>query len=535
MHKEPSLLVALGLVGITATSGVALMAPRSSAVSSDLKATTASVTVAATCSMTANVESEHVATLINGMYSGNSGSYPNGIGKTTISVLCNDAAGYSIYAIGFTNNTIGNNRLVNPALSSSYSIMSGTATSGDTSNWSMKVERVTGNGQTPPTLTDYFKDQSGNGKYVVVPSQSYQKVAYYGSNVDAVTQSSSITTTYAAYISADQPAGTYSGQVAYMLVHPSTSAVYDNIKIMQNIAQWKTDLNVGDEVTAIDSRDGKTYTVARLCVKKNTNGACTESQYWMTQNLDFTIDPNKTYTHADTDLGWTTGDNGATWKPSSTLTTAATLTATGGTTVQNWGGNVNTPHQADFGDVYSVRGTRYNSLDACKDAGNSAETCAHYHVGNYYDWPAATANNNASGYVDKYTVASNSICPAGWRLPNGPTDTDGDDTADTPSEFNQLFYAQGITNNLTDHTGTNVNVGFATNGLTNLEKAPLYFARSGYVNGSTLGNFGSYGAYWSSTVVDGNFAYYLYYYSGYLYPASQNYRYYGRSVRCVAR
>ena len=49
MHKEPSVLVALGLVGVTAVAGTALMAPGGSAVTSDMKVAQASVTVSATC------------------------------------------------------------------------------------------------------------------------------------------------------------------------------------------------------------------------------------------------------------------------------------------------------------------------------------------------------------------------------------------------------------------------------------------------------------------------------------------------------
>ena len=64
--------------------------------------------------------------------------------------------------------------------------------------------------------------------------------------------------------------------------------------------------------------------------------------------------------------------------------------------------------------------------------------------------------------------------------------------------------------------------------------SPYYLVRSGYVNGTTLYSFTGGGNYWSSTAVSGSSAYNLYYNSGALYPAYQNYRYYGRSLRCVA-
>ena len=60
---------------------------------------------------------------------------------------------------------------------------------------------------------------------------------------------------------------------------------------------------------------------------------------------------------------------------------------------------------------------------------------------------------------------------------------------------------------------------------------PYYLVRSGRVDGSILYVFTGYGYYWSSTVVSGSYAYYLYYNSGALYPASQDLRLYGRSLR----
>ena len=223
MHKEPSLVVAMGLVGVTAISGVALTAPMGFATENNAEAQ-ASVVVSATCSMTATVDTAHTATLINGQYSGDNGSYSSGIGQTTISTMCNDPSGYAIYAIGYTSNTDGNNVLANSAISG-YDIASGTATSGNTSNWAMKVSPVTNGGSFVPIITDDFKDGSGDPAFSTVPSSQYTKVAYLNGNTGEASQASSITTTYAAYISPSQPAGTYTGQVAYLLVHPANLVV----------------------------------------------------------------------------------------------------------------------------------------------------------------------------------------------------------------------------------------------------------------------------------------------------------------------
>ena len=72
-----------------------------------------------------------------------------------------------------------------------------------------------------------------------------------------------------------------------------------------------------------------------------------------------------------------------------------------------------------------------------------------------------------------------------------------------------------------------------TNDATGLMNAPLYLARSGYVNGGTLYGPGSVGSYWSSTVGSSEFARRLLFYAAGVNPENDYYRYYGFSVRCV--
>ena len=86
-----------------------------------------------------------------------------------------------------------------------------------------------------------------------------------------------------------------------------------------------------------------------------------------------------------------------------------------------------------------------------------------------------------------------------------------------------------------DLTG-NQNVGYASNALTTIMNThPLYFIRSGNLSGTTLYSFGGNGSYWSSTVGSSNYAYYLAFNSGVLYPAYRNDRNGGRSLRCLSR
>ena len=94
-----------------------------------------SLAIPVSCSMssTINPGNEHTDTIMPGTYTGN-------IGTTDIKVICNDFSGFSIYAIGYTNNTEGNNTML--GTNTNQTIITGTNTSGNTSNWAMKLTKV---------------------------------------------------------------------------------------------------------------------------------------------------------------------------------------------------------------------------------------------------------------------------------------------------------------------------------------------------------------------------------------------------------
>ena len=191
------------LIGAVVFCAIGLMSSISYAETTTANAT---VTVGKACTMTATLDSPHSAMV-------DPGQYLSEIGQTTFKVICNDAGGYAIYAVGNSNNEYGNNKLVASvagALNSDYDIVTGTATSGNTSNWAMKVNAVTGT--YAPTIQNNF------GSYHEVPA-TYTKVAQYNSNTD-ISTGSSITSTYAAFIRSIQPAGSYTGRVRYIMVHP---------------------------------------------------------------------------------------------------------------------------------------------------------------------------------------------------------------------------------------------------------------------------------------------------------------------------
>ena len=167
-----------------------------------------SIDVPVSCSLFNTVGTIHTAEVPNG-------SYQTDIGITTIKAYCNDTNGFSIYAIGYTGQEYGNNKLV--GTTTSNKISTGTAQSGSTSNWAMKVSAVTGTYTS--TITNSFDD------YHAVPD-TYTKVATYASATDIGTamnsaNGSSIQTTYAAYISYTQVTDVYAGKVKYTIVHPN--------------------------------------------------------------------------------------------------------------------------------------------------------------------------------------------------------------------------------------------------------------------------------------------------------------------------
>ena len=188
------------------------------------------ITVPTSCSLSGTGMSSHNATISNG-------TYQSDIGTTTLKAFCNDTSGFAIYATGYTNNTIGetdSNKLVGTT-SGLEPIVTGLATTAgnpDISNWAMKLTATGDSGNTSGTnaLTiDSAPNTSGGSaasfaSYHVVPNE-YTKVAHKNSatSLDETTGGATLTTTYAAYISKTQAAGSYQGQVIYTLVHPATN------------------------------------------------------------------------------------------------------------------------------------------------------------------------------------------------------------------------------------------------------------------------------------------------------------------------
>ena len=507
------------------------------------------------CTVSSVVTSPHSALDMN------VGQYKTDIGNTDISVFCNDNNGYSVYAIGNSNSTDGNSDLISN-INENYNIHTGTNATGN-SSWSMKLTAGTGTSSetTPPTIVN------GYDNYNVIPN-NYTLVAKRTSGTSMETDTSIsgsyFSTTYAIYAASTQPAGTYNGKVKYVMVHPDNSThntipdieaafaaagkqkayqdtegnYYYSMQDMDSIICASVDRKgVATATQLVDMRDNNLYWVAKL----------DDDNCWMTSNLDLDIGGTNTMAlnSNNTDIsttasgsgiysaGYTKQDGVWTWTPVSTAVTSNH--AISGTSVPTWGNNNTTPYSAEGGDTYyytsntTANDTRFNSLQACKDASHTEDKCKRYFAGNYYNWTAAIASNNSTNIGSTVgEIASNSICPKGWRLPNASQ------TDNIYNEFGRMLYGEGITAALSNG---NESVGYY-NGVASFNKLrsnPYYFVRSGNIYDGALDLPGVDGYYWSSTVSSSTHAYCLRFNGTDIYPARNGSRFSGRSVRCVAR
>ncbi|MBQ3474187.1 hypothetical protein IJH24_02055 [Candidatus Saccharibacteria bacterium] len=204
-YSNKSFLAALILVNFTLLSGFILSSSFVSAVD-DTVIDDINISIPLACTINGSGMGSHTATI-------NNGTYESDIGTTTIQAFCNDNEGFSIYAIGYTDNSHGKNVLSSVSLGSTYDIATGTGTSGN-SQWAVKL--ATNSGATYPITL-----QNNYGAYHTIPSD-YELVAKRTSNTDVGQGAigATLSTTYQVFISDSQPAGRYVGKVKYVMVHP---------------------------------------------------------------------------------------------------------------------------------------------------------------------------------------------------------------------------------------------------------------------------------------------------------------------------
>ena len=495
-------LIPLSLASFTILTGTILV---SSIVSADDSVVDEiNITVPVSCTMTGTGMDSHNAEINNGQYDSN-------IGETTMKAFCNDNNGFAIYAIGYTDDEDGKNVLTNSTLGSTHDIVTGTALSGDTSNWAMKLSTITSPAPTYPIViagsTDDTDKEQGDPDFTAfqaVPAD-YTLVAKRtaGTDIGTTAEGATLKSTYQAYISRTQPAGTYTGQVKYTLVHPHDATkphkkIYMQDLTSTTIAQLLP--NTHDTAIVVDKRDEQEYTIAKLA----------DGKYWMTENLN--IAGGTALSSEDTDFD-----------------SSYALPTTGNWTVED--GKLVLP---DFATEFD--GTRsiayvYNSNN--RDCSND-QPCF-----SYYSWDAATAGSGRNTTIDN-PVAMYSICPKGWRLPTSGVYRNGQFES---GDYGVLASAYGA--NLADsgngYGDSSVETGSAFYSNAGPGTIPNFVLAGMRLSGQNY-NFGSGAYYWSSnpwTGYEGGFnndgVRFLHFNNSSIETAYPNNNDFGNSIRCLLR
>lgn len=438
----------------------------------------ASVIVPASCTFSDTTTDGNYAVSIT------PGSYNDNIGNHEFQIFCNDSNGFSVYAIGYSNDQYGNTDMIN-SNSTHSNIATGLATSGSYSAWAMKLTPVTGT--YAPTISNGTNGTENFTTFHTVPS-TFTKVATFPSLTDA-TIGSKFQTTYRIYASPTQPAGTYTGKVKYVIVHPSSHGVPKFY--MQDLTSTSLAAllpNIGSTATVYDKRDEQAYTIAKL----------EDGKYWMVENLNLAGGTTISCDTSDCENYTIPTDNG--WQSGGKLPESST---TGFDT-------------ANYAYVYN--------------SGNKTNNCAAPGCYSYYSWDVATLGSGRAISTEN-TNAPYSICPKGWKL---PSTYNGSGVAAEAADFRKLIIALGGSNSLQTYTPSSDPTGATLYGK--LTASPYNFLLAGAYNSSALAYGGSYGGYWSSTSHPSNInARSLGFTPTHTYLTNYNSRGGGFSVRCVAR
>ncbi|MBR0488105.1 fibrobacter succinogenes major paralogous domain-containing protein, partial [Candidatus Saccharibacteria bacterium] len=446
----------------------------------DQKSISASVKVSDSCSM--QISDDGKATLDN-PYEMIGGTYDDNVKNVNISMSCNDRNGFSLYAVGFSNNEIGNTNLISTA---NGNIPTGLDTTTLNSNWAFKFTPVTTSSYVPTIVSD---SEGSFASFHKIPSTN-TKVATFTDAVE-VTGSSSVTATYAVGVSPYQAPDTYTGQVKFTLVHPNFADSEQRVYMQDLTPSMIADLlpNVGNTFVAYDKRDNQSYKIAKLA----------DGKYWMVENLN--LAGGTTVTPADSNV-----------TESYTLPASATKNTD----------NNDLTDSTQFSDNTTAYVFNSGNKTNCGASGQNIP------CGSYYSYVAATAGTGAS-LTDDGVNASGSICPKGWRLPTATT-------SNAPAfmygnwktgDFYALATAYGA--NLESHyiastTSFNDNAGPGT--------MPSFLFGGFYLN-AAFSNSGAHGYYWSSTSNSTPAAYALNFTQSSVDITLGLGRLYGFSVRCL--
>ncbi len=494
-HRASSAYMGLGLIAAPAVISGAILSS-SYAFAGDSAVDTINLDLPISCRVAASGMDSHTAISANG-------TYTEDIGTTTMKITCNDNGGFSVYAAGYTGDTVGgtnSTRLVGTAVSGNATIQTGTATGpgydGDVSNWAMRLD--SDSYDYPIDILDYYY------YYHAVPNL-FTKVAtrLAGTDVGSEAVGATLTSTYAVYVSKTQPADTYTGKVKYTLVHPNDAPAPVSLYLQNTDAIINSLPEIGDVVSAVDIRDGKEYSVGRLA----------DGNIWLLDNLDLDL----------TAPGASTSITAANTNASATSLNALF------NGVQDGGPDGNLAHSAVTrgytydGYTQPAINTEYSGKTMGEVTSMSGYAEADWMVGTYYNYCAASAGNYCyDRYTELSSDATEDICPSGWRMPSGYYDyVDG--YYHYSGDYGDLYEAYD------KYVGD-----FAASLRTPLSSSnysPNKIGNSGYFWSSTVGHD-------AQDYYDGSNPYYLDlggYYNAYEFHIGNGYLYRdsGISVRCL--
>lgn len=451
------------------------------------------------------------------------GSFTETTSKLTVAT--NNPSGYAIYLqAGKSQN--GKANLISSDLSNSAMInpVNGTVGSNNFSanTWGYSMDGT--NYQAVPATTSIIKETT------------------------ATSYNDTYTLSFGVKVDTNLPAGQYTNSVIVSAIaNPIKVTSLNQLIYMQDMT---ADIcsNTAEHVTKqlIDNRDGKKYWVAKL-----KDGNC-----WMTQNLDLELGLVNNYAAAvamngnkvmlsnqNTDIStanWNTS-MGTTWMPTTTSKTVPDSSASVVDGAHSWDAGMvilTNPTQSEGCGVNLGVGENLSNLPtvcpsyfktivpgmadiyvatATSSFDNTTNTYdAHYLIGNYYSWGAATAGTGKQVTNDGDS-APGSICAKGWKMGSG------DELAD-------LFYDA-------------YKFGDDKKDLAAFSSKPLYFVKGGKIYfshsvGGVLSEMGGAGHYWSDTLESSMYAYVTRFDNevfNSIRDAEAGIFYQGLSVRCLAR
>ena len=430
-----------------------------------------------------------------------------------VNVSTNNAYGYNLYAT--VGNSVHNN--TNLTHSSSNDVFASISTAADLSN--LTTDNTWG-------YTYSLDNGTTWSNYNGLPLHTADNPIRLKKNTGPAEDT--INFKIAAKSSTTQPSGAYSNAINFTAITKPTPVtladvyasegkeLYHGYYKMQDMTHTICEEveDIGAQLQVIDIRDDKVYWISKLA----------DNNCWMTQNLDLDLisDPQAenyvALTSENTDLtdaaspayqdGYTINENGIiTWLPEEDTVMGTNSNNT--YVFANWGNDNNNPYSADVGNLIVDDSIQSHGLS-----------------GNYYNWTAAVASNNAESFsynssINATSNPKNSICPKAWKLPiTLYLKTNPNESVIDFDKLNQL-YNHGLTDK--------------TEGLLN---APVYILRSGRVISGTLVGQKNSGVYWYSTSGSSSMAYYMYMANNIFHP-SGNYGSFnkntGMSIRCLAR